>query len=219
VATGLLAAAAASTAILATTVPAHAAGTTYTPTKTPGAVGAGQNVAVGFVGTGVSFTDIEAGQTLTCSTFNLDGTVTDNGVSRAFGAEAGKLGTLTSSGCTNPIAGATDVIPSGTWKVKVTGALSGSVSNATLYDINANIKAAGCKFDVGGSVAGKFDNSTQKFTPNTGASGLTITTTPMGGPGYGTPNGGTCATLDVQLGDTISVGGYWTTSGLTIANP
>lgn len=209
---GLVATAAAAAAVLATTVPAHAVFTQYTPTKAGGA-------AVTFTGNGVSFTDIDAGQTLTCSTFDLTGTVTNNGTARAFGAEAGQLGSLSSSGCTNLIAGATDVIPSGTWKVKINAAESGTLSSATLYDINANIKAAGCKFDVGGSVAGTFDDGVnQRFTPNSGASGLTITSTPMGGPGYGTPNGGTCATLDVQLGDTISVGGYWTTSGLSITN-
>ncbi|MBU2694660.1 hypothetical protein [Pimelobacter sp. 30-1] len=215
VAAGLVATAAAGTAILATTVPAHAL-SNYTPTASGG--------AVTFTGSSVSFTDIEAGQTLTCSTFNLSGTVTNNGVARTFGSEGGQLGSLTSSGCTNPIAGATTVTPSGTWKVKVTGpevvvsSPASQKSPATLYDINADITAAGCTFDVGGSVAGSFNETDQKFTPNSGASGLTITTTPMGGPGYTIPNGGTCATLDVQLGDTISVGGYWTASGLTITN-
>lgn len=207
-ATGLVATSAVGAAVLAMSGPAHALATNYTPTSS------NSGAAVTFTGTNVSFTDIPASQTLTCTTFNLTGTVTNNGVSRLMGAEAGSLGSLTSSGCTNPIAGATTVTPTGTWKVKITGDEVSGVSPATLYDVNADVTAAGCTFDVAGSVDGTFNETNQRFTPTAYATDpnieLEISSTPVGS---------TCLLLDVQLGDPIDVGGYWTTSGLTITNP
>ncbi|MEV5001483.1 hypothetical protein [Nocardioides sp. LML1-1-1.1] len=198
---GLVATGAASAAILAMTATGAQAATTYTPT------GGSAN----FVGSSVSFTDIEAGQTLTCSTFNLSGSVTSSGTSRAYGADAGSLGTLTSSGCTNPIAGATTVTPSGTWTVAITGDKTGTVWPARLKNVVANVSAVNCTFTASGVVNGKFDTATQKFTPNSGASGLTINS------GAGAPSGSMCVTLDLQPGDNVAVGGSWTNTGTAVA--
>ena len=188
---GLVAAAALVLTTLAMGSPAHAA-TTYTPSG-----GSGAN----FVGNNVSFKAIQANQTLTCSTFNLAGTIVNPGTSRAIGANGGNLGSLTSSGCTNQIAGATTVTPTGTWGVTITGDEVSSVSPARLTNVVATVSAAGCTFNVGGNVNGKFNDSTQVFTPNTGASGLTITSTPVGF---------ICPILGVASGQTIEVGGSWT---------
>lgn len=207
---GLVATAAAGAAVLSMTSTNAYAATTYTPTGGPNA---------NFVGTNVSFTDIEADQKLTCSTFNLSGSITNSGVSRAYGADGGTLGTLTSSGCTNLLAGATTVTPSGTWTVAVTGDVTGTSWPARLKNVKATISAANCTFGVTGVVNGRFDDSTQRFTPNTGASGLTIDG------GAGAPTGSMCVTLDLQPGDTIAVGGYWTntppagSTNLDISNP
>ncbi|MDF1705604.1 MAG: hypothetical protein P1U38_12600 [Aeromicrobium sp.] len=188
---GLVAAAAIVLTTLAMGSPAHAA-TTYTPSGGPGA---------NFVGNSVSFTATAAGQTLTCSTFNLAGTIVSPGASRAIGANGGNLGSLTSSGCTNPIAGSTTVTPTGTWGVTITGDEVGSVSPARLTNVVATVSAAGCTFNVGGVVNGSFNDSTQVFTPVSGASGLTITSN---------PSGFLCPILGLAKNQTIEVGGSWT---------
>lgn len=201
---GMFASAALAVAVVGGTAVAAQAATTYTPTGS----------TLNFVGSSVSFRDIEADQPLSCSTFNLAGSVVNSGVSRAYGANGGSLSTITSSGCTNPLAGATTVAPTGTWGVTVTGDKVGNVVPARLTSVAANLSAANCKFSIGGVVNGKFDTSTQKFTPNSGASGLTITNIPA--PSAGSTQA-MCTTLDLVVGDTISVGGSWTNSGAALA--
>lgn len=201
---GMFASAALAAAVIGGTAVAAQAATTYTPTGS----------TVNFVGSSVSFRDIEADQPLNCSTFTLAGSVVSSGVNRAYGANGGNLSTITSSGCTNPLAGATTVSPTGTWGVTVTGDKVGTVVPARLTGVAANLSAANCKFSIGGVVNGKFDTSTQKFTPNTGASGLTITNIPA--PSSGSTQA-MCTTLDLVVGDTISVGGSWTNSGAALA--
>jgi hypothetical protein len=214
-ATGAMATAAAATTVLAMSTTAAQAATTYTPSGGPGAK---------FVGTGVSFTAQPSGQTLTCTTFDLSGTITSPGSSRAYGAEGGSLGTLTSSGCTNPIAGATTVTPIGTWKVTITGDESSSgVWPARIYNVRANVVAADCAFEAGdadnaagGYVDGSFDEVSQRFTPSATSAGLEVATDPVGA---------ICPILDIYKGDPIEVGGYWTntppsgSTALAIANP
>lgn len=187
---------------------AHAANTSYTPNGGPKA---------DFVGSSVSFTDTNAGQTLTCSQFDLAGSITNPGVSRAYGSTspAGSLGTLTSSGCTNPTAGATTVAPSSTWSVAIDGDATGTVWPAELDNVQATVTAAGCTFTVLGSVTGTFDTSNQKFTPNGGGS-LAINDN---------PSGLLCGLIGVSNGDPITVGGSWTntppsgSTAVSITNP
>lgn len=68
--------------------------------------------------------------------------------------------------------------------------------------------AAGCEFDIAGEVSGQFDDSTGAFTP-TGSS-LAIADDPAGF--Y-------CMVLGLAKGQSISVSGTWTITGLTITNP
>lgn len=217
---GLVATAAAGAAIVSMTTTAAHAATTYTPSGGPSA---------NFVGTNVSFTAQPSGQVLTCTTFNLSGSITTPGTSRAYGAQAGSLGTLSSSGCTNPIAGATTVTPIGTWKVAITGDQTApGVWPAKLYDVKAYVSAANCNFYAGGAsdtagtgtgtgvVNGSFNTATQRFTPSATSTGLVISTPPVGS---------ICPILDIYEDDTVQVGGYWTntppsgSTALAIANP
>jgi ABC-type transport system substrate-binding protein len=197
--TGLAAGALAVGTVAAMSAPAQAAAADYTPT--------GPDPVV-FVGSNVSFTADEANQTLTCDVFDLEGSISDSGTSRAFGASAGTLDDLESSGCTNPIAGDTTVQPTGAWCVRVDGAEVGSVSPATLTSVTAYVSAAGCSFNVAGEVGGTFNDSTQVFTPT--GSTLVIADNPVGF---------ICAILGVAQGQSISVAGTWTANGLTITNP
>lgn len=197
--TGLAAAALAVGTVAAMSAPAQAAADGYTPN--------GSN-PITFVGSDVSFTAVDAAQTLTCEQFDLTGTITDPGVNRAFGAEAGKLDQLTSSGCTNPTAGDTTVDPTGVWTVAITGPESGSVSDAELRDVTAYVEAAGCSFNVAGTVTGTFNDSTGVFAPN--GSTLIIADN---------PSGFLCPILGLAQGQDITVDGFWTAAGLTITNP
>ena len=197
--TGLAAGALAVGTVAAMSAPAQAAAGTYTPE--------GPNPVI-FTGGNVSFTAVEAGQTLTCETFDLTGTITDPGVSRAFGAEGGSLTDLVSENCTNEIAGPTTVDPTGTWGLTVTSDEVGSVSPAALTDVTAYVEAAGCSFNVAGDVSGDFDDVAQQFTPT--ASTLIIADD---------PSGFLCPALGVAQGQSIAVDGSWASNGLTIANP
>lgn len=198
----LVATTAAAAAVVSMTATGAQAATTFTPTGGPN---------ITFTGDTVSFTDIPAEQTLTCEVFDLSGTVVNSGVSRAYGANAGDLTDLTSSGCTNPIAGSTTVTPTGDWGVTITGDATGSAWPAQLTNVTADVTAAGCSFDVAGTAAGTFDDSTQVFDPVSGPSGLTISTPPVGA---------TCPLLGVEQGDPIEVNGTWTASpALDISNP
>ncbi|GGU39062.1 hypothetical protein [Nocardioides albus] len=197
--TGLAAGALATATVAAMSSPAQAALDGYTPT--------GPDPVV-FTGNNVSFTADEAAQTLTCTQFDLIGSITNPGVNRPFGTEAGELDQLDSSGCTNPTAGDTTVDPTGIWHVQIDDAEIGSVSPATLTDVTAFVSAAGCSFNVAGEVSGTFNDSTQVFTPT--GSTLVIADNPVGF---------ICPILGVAQGQSISVAGTWTANGLTITNP
>lgn len=180
--------------VLASTVPARAA-TTYTPTGGP---------SVTFVGTSISFTDIPAAQTFACTTFNLHGSVTSPGVSRAYGASAITFSTITAGGCSNPLCGSVSPTPSGTWGFAITGDPVSGVWPARLTNVRLQLGCgSSCVFTLTGAVNGKFNASTNRFTPNSGASGLVIASSPA-------PTGALCVTLDLQAGDDVAVGGYWT---------
>lgn len=201
----LVATTATAAAVLAMTATGAQAATTFTPTGGPN---------VTFTGSNVSFKDIPANQTLTCTQFDLAGAIVDSGVSRAYGANAGSLTNLTSSGCTNPIAGDTTVTPIGTWGVTITGdapLATPSEWPAKLTTVTAEVSAAECSFEVAGTVLGTFDDATQVFNPVSGPSGLTISTPPVGA---------ICPFLGVEQDDEIEVNGFWTASpAVDISNP
>ncbi|MBU2693682.1 hypothetical protein CCO04_01160 [Pimelobacter sp. 30-1] len=200
--TYLATAVAAAALLVAGTAPAQAY-TTYTPRGGP----------VTFVGTSISFTDIDAAQTFTCPTFNMSGSVINSGTSRSYGADAVTLGTLTSGGCSNPLSGPSTLNPSGTWTFAITGDATGGAWPARLKNVRLRMQAATCVFWITGVVNGQFNQSSGGFTPNTGPSGLKV----AGGPDA--PTGSMCLTLDIVADDNIGVGGYWQVSGLTITNP
>lgn len=217
---GLIATAAAGAAVVSmTTVAAHAA-TTFTPSGGPNANFVASRLVSGSPVSGVKFTDIPAGQALTCTSFSVSGSIVSPGTSRTYGANAGNLGSLSAGGCTNPLAGATTVTPVGTWGVTITGDAVSGLWPAKLTNVKANLAAANCTFSVEGVVNGKFSNTTQRFTPNstTAASGLVVSSTPA-------PSGTMCVTLDIQPGDDIAIDGYFTntppsgSTNLTVANP
>ncbi len=207
VVTALLAVLSGIALVLASTVPARAA-TTYTPT----------GPVVTFLGSNISFTNLWAGQTFSCTTVSASGSVVNSGTSRAYGATAINLGTNATSGCSHPMCGTTTVTPSGTWTFAITGDKTGTVWPARISNVSIQMTCGTCTFTVVGKIAGKFDTATQKFTPVSGASGLTVSGSPP-------PSGAMCVTLDILAGDEFAVGGSFTlvtpsgSSGLTISNP
>jgi hypothetical protein len=148
---------------------------------------------VDFVGNSVSFTDTAAGQTLTCTTFDLSGGPITTGTITTP-AIIGTAGTLTSSGCTNPIMGTETVTPIGTWSYQVDSATTGELTNVTAF-----IAMAGCSYTVGGTVTGTWNNNAHTFSPT--SSTLTI---------IDTPSGFICPLLGWEQGDHITVSGSWT---------
>jgi len=205
---GTVALVAALATVLTMFSPAHAA-TTFTPTIS----GNGQ---ANFVGNNVNITAIQAGQTMTCSTFDAAGRIVNSGVSRPYGANGAVKESVTISGCTNPIAGPVTVTPIEWWGVTATGDPTGTVWPARLSGLKFSVTAAGCAFDVSGNVSGTFDTATQVFAPVSAASGVKITSTPVGF---------LCPILGIARGLDIEVGGTWTNtppagSGpLTLVNP
>ena len=120
----------------------------------------------------------------------------------------GALDDVTFTDCTNPWWGDTDVTSTGTWDFAAGSNVSGSVWAADITNITANIVAAGCDFDVAGSVTGEFDSSTQSFVVT--SSNVVISNT---------PSGFLCPVLGVAQGQDIEFDGSWTNTGTTITLP
>ncbi|MBU2695098.1 hypothetical protein [Pimelobacter sp. 30-1] len=203
----VLAALATAAALVATSIPAQAA-TTYTPSG---------GAALRLVGTGITITDIPAGQVFNCTASTLDGPVASAGTSRAYGAATAAL-TSTTGPCTNAVVGPTTVTQLSTWSLAVAGdELVPGRWPARIDGVRLRMRGGSvCDLTLEGTVEGTFDEGTQRFTPATGASGLVITAV----------SGNLCAlTLDMRVGDEIEVGGYWTnvppagSAPLALANP
>ncbi|MFJ9313613.1 hypothetical protein ACIRN4_05415 [Pimelobacter simplex] len=188
---------------------AHAA-TTYTPG--PG--------SVRLIGAGITFTNIPMDQKISCTQFDLAGPVIAPGSSRGYGADLASLTTLTSSGCSNPLLGVVTATPLGPWGLAISGDPVAGTWPAKFTHVTIAMTWGGCAFRVEGAVSGRFSTVTQRFTPDAGASGLSISST-----WPGAPTGALCVSLDILPGDEFAVGGYWTNvppagSGpLTISNP
>ncbi|MEV5003714.1 hypothetical protein [Nocardioides sp. LML1-1-1.1] len=171
---------------------------------------------VTFVGTAIKLTDIPAAHTVSCTSFGVAGVVTPAaGTNLAYGASTANLATMTSSGCTNPIAGACTLTGSGVWGFALTGPVSGGLWPARFSNVRvaAVCGSVGCSFTMTGAVDGRFDRTVgsptyQRFTPVTGSSGLLVAASPA-------PSAG-CALLDVVAGDDVAVGGYLTNTGTAI---
>lgn len=151
---------------------------------------------VNFEGNGIDFTAVQANQTLSCPQFDLAGTFDDV-------TNSGQLPDLTASGCTNPIAGSTSVVPNGVWQFDKGASLGGTLFAADITAVTATVSAVGCTFDVAGSVTGQIDTSNQTFTVDT--SNVQISSVPQGGL--------TCILLGVAQGQDIAIDGSWTNTG------
>lgn len=182
---------------MAMPTPAQAADT-YTPNGGP----------ISVVGEEIIFTDVYADQSFTCEQFDLAGGITDPGVSRTFGTEAGILDQATSSGCVNPLAGSTTLDLVGSWGMVISGPGVGSVWPAALTNVHVFLEYAGCSFSFAGEVIGEFDDATGMFTPT--GSTLSVVDDPLGFicPVY----------VGVMKGDPFVVNGMWETSGLSITS-
>ncbi len=118
-----------------------------------------------FVGSDITFTNLQADQDLSCAQIDFAATVADPGVARHFSENAAVLDELTASGCTNDIGGTTFVVLAGTPSVSITGDTTVTAWPARLSDVSAVIAAVGCSFTVEGSVDGVFDTVTQVVMP------------------------------------------------------
>ncbi|OUZ10551.1 hypothetical protein BHE97_07280 [Aeromicrobium sp. PE09-221] len=177
------------------------AATSYTPAGGP---------QVSFEGSGIDFTAVQAGQTLSCDQFDLVGTMLNPGVSRPYGANSKELGDIVTNGCSNPIAGTVTVEPIGHWTMAVTGDPTGTVWPGELGDVQVKTTVAGCTFHVTGEIEGTFDTATQKLEPT--ASALVIADV---------PSGFLCPLLGVGQGQDIEVEGSWTNTSapVTLSTP
>lgn len=158
-------------------------------------------VPVNFEGADITFTAVQANQQLECDQFDLAGDYDDV-------ADAGVLDDLTSSGCTNAIAGSTTVDPNGAWDFAPGTNIGGTVWNASLTNVTAFVSAAGCSFNVAGGVTGEFDTATQSFE----ATGSTVKISSA-------PVGFLCPILGVANGQDIDIDGSWTNTGTAITLP
>ncbi|WP_377326106.1 hypothetical protein ACFJIY_13025 [Pimelobacter simplex] len=192
--------------LLATTLPAQAF-TTYTTTGGP---------AVRFAGTGVALEHLSTGESFSCPTFDVTGTVVSSGGSRLYGSPAASFGATSSSCRPNVACGPVTVtsISSGTFAI--TGDLSSGTWPARIAGAKYQVSCSGCQLTLEGGVNGRFNATSQLFKPDAGPSGLVQTST------NGDP---LCVIMGFQNGDDFAVGGSWTnvppsgSVGLTITNP
>jgi hypothetical protein len=179
-----------------TAMPALASPTTFT--MTVGGVSTG-HPTVSLSGHGLVFTNTVSHQSITCATYILSGP-SSPGSALPFPSPIASP-KLTSSTCTNPIAGSVTLTPLSTPTLTIAGPPTGTLWPASLTGISVKVTAAGCTFITGGSLSGAFNPSTQTLTP--GTSTLTITATPVGA---------VCSIIGSAQGQAISVAGYWTAS-------
>ena len=158
-------------------------------------------VDVDFQGNGITFTAVQADQELYCPEFDLAGEFDDV-------SNTGVLDDLYADGCTNDIAGSTEVTPNGTWNFAAGSNVSGTVFDADITNVTASVVAAGCAFDVAGTVDGTFDTSNQTFEVESSA--VQISSTPVGF---------LCSFLGVAQGQDVEIDGSWTNVGGTITLP
>lgn len=187
----LLATTALALGLVATATVEARAGTTYTPTGGP---------SVRLVGTTISVTDVPAAQTITCNQFDIAGAVDNPGTARPFGGSAIDLGALTYNRCTNPVMGWMPVTVDPGWSLDVTGPASGTVWPVQVSNAVMRFAMANCDLRMAGTMPGTFDTATQRFTPTFAASTVVLTSVV----------GSMCVTLDWQVGDQMSFGGYFT---------
>lgn len=197
--TGLAAGALAITTVVVVSAPAQAAATTYTPSGGPD---------ITFIGNNVTLTIDEADQTVTCNEFKMALPIEEPGVSRSFRDRIGVAHPIDISGCSNPSAGETWVEPVSGWGLWVAGAEVDSVSPVYLHFVFVAVETGGCYLNILGSLFGDFNDATGQLTPTD--STLII---------QSEPSGTTCADLGFAQGQTVSIGGKWITSGLSITNP
>ncbi|WP_182379641.1 hypothetical protein [Nocardioides sp. WS12] len=162
--------------------------TDYTPTGGPG---------TNFVGSSVTFTNVEALQTYSCSRLDAAGQVAAPGTSRAFNSEAVDLGALTDN-CTHPVFGLVDFDVDPDWGLSITGSPSGTSWPTRLDQVDMTLSAVNCDQAFEGSVDGTFDIVTQRFTPITSDLVVTLVV------------GSSCTTFDFQVGDHMELNGQLT---------
>lgn len=207
---GLVAALVALALILSMPGPARAA-TTYTPT----------GGSVSFASSLLSFTLRESAQTFSCSSFPLAGSVSSSGTSRAYGADGVSLSLMGTGACHQALCGQALATAQGSgWRLTITGdpIISSSPTwqewPARIKGVSLTMSCASCTFRLMGVIDGVFEEWSTRFVPKPGASGLVVD-------GLSPPSGSMCTTLDIQPGDTVEVGGSWSSpSGpVGVSNP
>lgn len=207
---GLVAFLVAAALVLSAPGPARAA-TTYTPTGT----------TVSFASSLLSFKLLESSQTFSCSSFPLAGPVGSSGVSRSYGADAVSLDLMGSGTCSQTLCGPTlATVPGPRWRLAITGDPISSSSPtwqvwpARIKGVSLTMSCGSCTFRLTGVIDGTFNEGSTRFVPKVGASGLVVD-------GLVPPSGSMCTTLDILVGDTVEVGGSWSspTGPVGIANP
>lgn len=140
---------------------------------------------------------------LTCTKFTGSGTAfkgKHHFVPKTYHSATGldAAATLTKrslSGCTNPITGKAVITPSKSWSFGFSSR-SSSGGSGYLYNVTANVSAAGCVFDSKGAVYGTYSNSTGIFT-GTKTAGLVLSNV----------HGSSCALVHIANGDKAYLSG------------
>ncbi|WP_140400022.1 hypothetical protein [Aeromicrobium sp. PE09-221] len=156
---------------------------------------------INFEGNGIELTIVQAGQTISCPDFDLDGTYNDS-------TGIGLLDNIATSGCTNPISGVTRITSDGVWDLYVDPSPLSTNADAAIAEVTASFVWAGCTWNVAGDAIGTFDASDQQLEIHT--SNLQIS---------GNPSGFLCPILGIAIGQDIEIEGHWTNVGTPITFP
>jgi hypothetical protein len=155
----LLAAAAAVVALMLGAAAALAA------TLTVAVGGANSNGAVSATSGTVTLKDTRNGDTVTCTSSTVSGTVKDEKTTGTAPVKVGTIGKTTFKSCTW-IAGETLAITQkGTWNLVVTQATKGGVTAGGVTNVSFTWSATACTATMTGSMAGTFTNPSGSKKP------------------------------------------------------
>jgi hypothetical protein len=176
-----------------------------------GSAAAGSSVAFGAQGSDITFNDVTAGATVTCSGSSISGTATAGESISGTGIAVLDGSSVSFTDCTGPVGIEFTVTGSGAWSLDATGDTDANGTTAgDISGISARATGSGCSFDATGSVAGAYTNGASSGTLALSGSEPTLTLSNV--------SGFLCGIAGISNGDQVSFAATYTVSASDAAN-